>query len=430
MTRRQVTRICPEGWYFLFVVTFIIGGAVLGQVNLLVVLAGLMIGPLLFNWRIVQLMLRQLEVRRKVPARVSAGDTATVVVTGLNRRRRLASWTVLVEDVVQRDGEAPHTQQRIRLMLPYVPARGTRSTSYRVLLTRRGRYRFGPLYVSTRFPFGLVRSGTVVGDQPALLVGPRLGHLTQRWLQLVDSRLQGNYSEGRRQGPLEGEFYGLREWRPGDSQRWIHWRTSAKLGTLAVRQFEQQRQRDLSLVLDLWEPDAPTEVEQLHTEVAISFLATAVNDFVHRGDSHLAISVAGRETKHWSGPASILIAHDLLDHLAEAAPGDGLQIYSVLDHAREASHGQSRTVVISTRGAPFLTGGGRWETGARTTRPRHTYGNLTWIDCRSDLLREYFRLPVVPHAAAMRSRSSSTAPAPAAVVSVSSRHRARSAEHA
>ena len=65
----------------------------------------------------------------------------------------------MVEDAVQRDGDAPRErQQRIRLMLPRVPARGSCSASYRVLLTRRGRYRFGPLHVSTRFPFGLVRS--------------------------------------------------------------------------------------------------------------------------------------------------------------------------------------------------------------------------------------------------------------------------------
>ena len=169
--------------------------------------------------------------------------------------------------------------------------------------------------------------------------------------------MQGSHSEGRLQGMLEGDYYGLREWRPGDSQRWIHWRTSAKLGELAVRQFEQQRNRDLILVLDLWQPDSPTEQELLQTEIAISFLATAVTDFSHRGGSHVVISVAGRDTRYWSGPASTMIAHDVLDHLAEAAPGDGLQIYSVLDHVRQLGRASARSVVISTRGAPFLTRG-------------------------------------------------------------------------
>ena len=74
MSRRQITRICPEGWYYLFVVLFIIGGAVLGQVNLLVVLAGLTIGPLLFNWRLVQLMMRNWKSGARSP-RASAPVT-------------------------------------------------------------------------------------------------------------------------------------------------------------------------------------------------------------------------------------------------------------------------------------------------------------------------------------------------------------------
>ncbi len=390
MSQRRITRLCPEGWYYLFVVTFIMGGAVLGQVNLLVVLGGLMAGPLLFNWRLVQLMLRDLVVRRRVPPRVSAGDVLTVVVSGLNRRRRLMSWLVMVEDALQRDGDAMRGRHRVRLVLPRVPARGHCAASYRVRLARRGRYRFGPLQVSTRFPFGLVRSRMTVDDCPVLLVVPRLGHLTQRWLQMMDSRTQGSYSEGRRQGTLEGDFYGLREWRPGDSQRWIHWRTSAKLGSLAVRQFEQQRNRDVTLVLDLWRPDVPDEPELLHAETAISFLATAVTRFCQRGGGRMVISVAGRDTRYWSGFASGRLAHDLLDHLAEAEPGDGLQIYQVLDHVRELSHASARTVVISTRGAPFLTDGDDWDAALRPQHPPRAYGNLTWIDCRSDRLREYF----------------------------------------
>jgi uncharacterized protein (DUF58 family) len=258
---RQVTRVCAEGWYYLFVVLFIIGGAVLGEANLLVVLAGLTIGPLLFNWRFVQLSLRNLDVRRSIPPRACAGGTLTVAVVGANRRTRLASWTVMVEDRVRRvgaaacDGAAVGDERRIRLMLPHLPARSTRAARYRMSLPHRGRYRLGPLRVTTRFPFGLVRSSKVVDDSPTLLVGPRLGRLTLRWLHVVDSRAQGSHGESRRHGSLEGDYYGLREWRPGDSQRWIHWRTSAKLGQLAVRQFEQQRSRDLILVLDLWEPD-------------------------------------------------------------------------------------------------------------------------------------------------------------------------------
>ena len=352
MPGRQTTRICAEGWYYLFVVVFVIGGAVLGEVNLLVVLAGVMAAPLLFNWRFVQLTLRDLDVQRKLPRQMCAGNSLRVAVTASNRRRRLTSWAVTVEDALAREGDGSRgNRYGVRVTLPRVAAGQSAFTQYRVSLTRRGRYEFGPLRVSTRFPLGLARASRTIGETESLLVCPRLGHLTHRWLQIVNSRRVGSHQEGHQQGMLEGDYYGLREWRSGDSQRWIHWRTSAKLGELAVRQFEQQRSHHLNLVLDLWEPDSPSEQEQINTEVAISFLATAVADLCQRGGSHVVISVAARETSFWSGPASTIVANEVLENLAVIEPGDGLQIYHVLDRVCQASRSGAHTMVISTRSA-------------------------------------------------------------------------------
>ncbi len=395
MARRHSMRICSEGWYYLFVVLFIIGGAVLGEVNLLIMLAGMMVGPFLFNWRFVQLTLQDLTVARRLPQRVCVGETLTVAVTAENHRRRLTSWTVMVEDRLVRDGDPdPDHVRTVRLVLPRIPAGRNCTGHYRTQPLQRGRYSLGPLRVSTRFPLGLVRASMLLESSDSFLVYPQLGRLTQRWLQIVNARLVGSQSEGRHQGVLEGDYYGLREWRSGDSRRWIHWRTSAKLGELSVRQFEQQRNRDLVLVLDLWEPDAPTAEERATTEVAVSFLATGVADVCGRGGSRVVVSVAGRESRFWSGAASTLLAQDVLDHLSEALAGDGLGIYSALDQVRQVGTGGAHILVISTRSAPFLTSGDDWESNVRRPSQPHTYGNLTWVDCRSEALRQYFILPV------------------------------------
>lgn len=393
MSGRRKTRLCAEGWYYLFVVLFVIGGAVLGEVNLLVVLAGLMTGPFLYNWRYVHWGLRDLEVERALPDRVCAGDSLGVAVVAHNRRDRFVSWAVTVEDtVVQLGDRARPSRRRLRLTIPRVPPGQNGSALYQIQLTRRGRYEFGPLRVSTRFPLGLVRASYEIPQRRTLLVCPRLGHLTQRWLQLINSRQVGSQSEGRHQGLLEGDYYGLREWRTGDSLRWIHWRTSAKLGELAVRQFEQQLNRDVILVLDLWEPDAPTELERTHTEIAISFLASAVADVCRRGGSRVVIGIAGRGTRYWSAAASPILAQEVLDCLAELAPGDGLAIYDVLKHARQLGPGAPRTIVLSTRGAPFLTVGDEERfVDSRYARMHRPHRNLVWIDCRSDTLSQFFR---------------------------------------
>ena len=81
--------ICREGWYYLFVVLFILGGAVMREVNLLVVLAGMMIGPMIFNWRFVRASVQRLSIERKHPTHVGAGEQVHVDVSLTNHRSRL-----------------------------------------------------------------------------------------------------------------------------------------------------------------------------------------------------------------------------------------------------------------------------------------------------------------------------------------------------
>ena len=52
MFRRQTT-ICREGLYYLVITALVLGGAMLKEVNLLLILAGMLLGPMLLNWRAV-----------------------------------------------------------------------------------------------------------------------------------------------------------------------------------------------------------------------------------------------------------------------------------------------------------------------------------------------------------------------------------------
>ena len=47
------------------------------------------------------------------------------------------------------------------------------------------------------------------------------------------------------------EFFGVREYHPGDSMRWLNHRASARFEqTLFVNEFEQERAVDVGLILD------------------------------------------------------------------------------------------------------------------------------------------------------------------------------------
>lgn len=352
MLRRQTT-ICREGWYYLAVVALVFGGATLKEVNLLLILAGMLLGPLLLNWQAVRKTLRGLRVERTLPTRISAGEPLSISLTLTNTRRRLSSWAVAVEDVLQREesaaGRRPSAFLRLRpsVLFPHVRPQQSRKGAYRGSLTARGRYRFGPITLSTRFPFGLFSRKTVLDQTETLVVLPRLGRLAQGWRARHREVVAGT---GRRRRPgVEGDFYGTREWRHGDGLRFVHWRTSARLGKLVVRQFEHDESRDVALVLDLWQPNLPQERYAENVELAVSFTATALTDLCRQGGSSVYLGLYNEAPECLGGAASPTLLQGLLERLAvvEAQPDVPLSV--LLDHTVRRIAKGAEVIVVSTR---------------------------------------------------------------------------------
>src|SRR5205809_4797121 len=141
MPIRRRAWLTREGWYYLAVLTFIIGGAVLRSVNLLVILAGTMIAPLLFNWRLAMASLTGLVVHRRLPTQILAGDRLTVEIHIQNTRWWMSTWLLRVEDWIEGQGTGKRRQGKAmgaESMIAHVPAGGQAIGSYRVTLHRRG----------------------------------------------------------------------------------------------------------------------------------------------------------------------------------------------------------------------------------------------------------------------------------------------------
>ncbi len=381
MPHRRKTRLTREGWYYLFVTCFVIGGAVLREVNLLVILAGMMLGPVLFSWRLAKISLRGLTIRRYVPARVSADDLITIEIMGDNQRRSLPAWGILVKDLVyQENTMGQPVPVSAQVLLPTVIPSATATAFYRIRLPRRGRYLFGPLEISTRFPLGLVRAWLTENQLTSIIAYPKLGRLSREWTRAVQGQNVGSQLTQRR-GLTEGDYYGLRDWRSGDSRRWIHWRTSAKRGTLSVLQFEQPRNRDLVLIVDLWCPEQPNDRERGMVELAVCFAASCVVDVCRRG-GRLLFATSGRDDHQWTSPATARLSQELLDHLAEVQPGHHGDLPDTLQSIMQPRRGDHKVIVISTRQR------------TATSQELLAQGNdrLLWINVASDQVSRYFEL--------------------------------------
>ena len=64
----------------------------------MLILAGMMIGMLYFNWRVARSMLRYLEIRRRLPDLAHAGDWFTVELEATSSSRATA---IAMEDPIQ-----------------------------------------------------------------------------------------------------------------------------------------------------------------------------------------------------------------------------------------------------------------------------------------------------------------------------------------
>jgi uncharacterized protein (DUF58 family) len=114
---------------------------------------------------------------------------------------------------------------------------------------QRGWYELGPLIVETGDPLGLNLVRREFATDQRLLVYPKVLPLAQLGLP---SRTP--FGDVRTHQPLyqdPARIAGVRDYQPGDSQRLIHWRTSAAVGRLQVKKLEPAMTLQTAIALDL-----------------------------------------------------------------------------------------------------------------------------------------------------------------------------------
>ena len=103
MALKRATLLCREGWYYLFVLGFVLTGSLLREINLLIVVAGLLIGVLVYHWWHVVSSLRRLSVSRSLPVGVCAGDVFSVALTLTSGRQKREHRAIVVADQIRCD---------------------------------------------------------------------------------------------------------------------------------------------------------------------------------------------------------------------------------------------------------------------------------------------------------------------------------------
>lgn len=133
------------------------------------------------------------------------------------------------------------------ITVPVVYTRGAARVSYRARALRRGHHHVHTAVIRSTGLTGLFAAQRIVPAPGAITVYPRYWKLSQFALAALTPAVQ-TVGSAKRRG--DQEFYALRDYRPGDSMRHVHWRSSARRGSLMVREFEQEVPGAIALLVD------------------------------------------------------------------------------------------------------------------------------------------------------------------------------------
>ena len=422
--KKTVSRFCrltSEGWVYIIIVCFIAIGAVLRNVNLLILATGMLLAPLIFNWRVCVVNLRTLSAKRVIPDHVHALAPINVAWTCDNTGGRLTARNLILQDRLHQKPEreaaknlfgrlvqfigskmetAIHTQDQKKdfahVCFQNVTKLDPSIVTYQCFFPGRGRYDIGPAELKTSFPFGLVACQILLNEKDTVYVAPPLGQLNPNWERRISSMETGGKSRMRRRGLEKDEFYAIRKWRSGDSQKDIHWRSTARVGFPMIKQFDEPNDRDFALLLDLHSGD---EATRLQCETILSFAATALSHVASNVQGQMAAAVCGSEIHLAAGRQSRKTHGDIMRCLAVARPSANPDIDSpVVELASMITVG-TPIYCVSTRDEPvWLRSGADVEVNPALSAVRN---RVQWIRVGSDEFNELFSVePDAPPAAA------------------------------
>ncbi|HEX6685127.1 MAG TPA: DUF58 domain-containing protein [Candidatus Limnocylindrales bacterium] len=323
---RLTNRLTPTGWAVAAAGLPLLAAGFLARYGFLVGV-GLAALAVVAGAVVITLVRYRIAAERTVtPDRVTVGGTVRMAVSV----RNLSSLptpgftaTVLIGDY-----------ETLDVPVPSLGSHGRVEVSTTVTASRRGLIPLGPVAVRRRDPLGLARRDAGFSSAGQLWVHPRVHHLAPLPAGLV---LDFEGRAALRSHPGSATFASLREYVQGDDPRQIHWRTTARTGTLVVKHNVDTNEPTTTIVIDTRSDVLDPQAFEEAVEVAASIAAASA-----RTGRPFVICTASSTLE--TGP------HDYLDRLAalEQEPATLAELAGTVD---QASPGGSLAVISADSSA-------------------------------------------------------------------------------
>ena len=308
-------KITREGWLYVLGIILISLAALNTGNNLLFLILASLIAIILMSGILSSITLSGVAMRLQLPEHIFAGQPVRASIELENEKLTLPSFSLRVEAVTAKNSP-PAALLETPVYFPYLPKRGRAQQTVPISFPARGLYRQDTFRIVTRFPFGFLQKSHRVELRTEALVYPSV-EPTREFFEILPG-LQGameSLAKGRGQ-----DLYALRDYVPTDSARHVHWKASARLGSLMVREFTREEDARVLLVLDphISAPavGAAPQIAADRFERAVTLCAGVAWHFFERS-AQLQFRSAGLETTLAPAEENIFA---ILHHLALVQP--------------------------------------------------------------------------------------------------------------
>jgi uncharacterized protein (DUF58 family) len=328
---------------------FVIATVVFAMVGLMndatvmYVLAGVCVAVILVAYLLSQLSLSRLQMRMQAPAgsSVAGADLRPTVSVESHGSITVGSATV---ELAAENRTVEGVEARRRVLLPPLPPGAGVELEVELRPPTRGRYRVGPPALIDSDPLGMFEGRAEQDEAVEVVVFPRTYDVPR--VASWETGFGRHSTRGQQARRDRGEFRGIREHTPGDDLRHVHWKVSAHVGELAVKEYEPLRHDVISIHVDLHSANHYGKGSTSTLETAISAAASLARGGLAEQRS---VAVMGNNLppgigRPGSGQAHM---HRIMVSLAEAQPADGRFAEALVSQLRTVPQGASIFIITT-----------------------------------------------------------------------------------
>lgn len=315
-----------EGVFFVLLVLGIGFAAINTGINLLYLILAMCLSFIIVSGILSELTLRNIFIERTFPEDIFAEQPFPVQTEVKNKKKWFPSYSLWVEEGIESNiknkgvilGSSAGflSKDNDGLSIPklyfyHIKAGESEKKTVLWVLPHRGLFKTRGLKISTRYPFGIFIKTALIHQPEERIIYPKIkdiGGLSDQFVNIGEmvSRKKGEGSD----------ILGFRRFGYGDSSKMIHWKTSAKVNNLMIKEHFEEENRKIAIIFDNRINDEYSNKVYKKFNEGVTQTASLANYFI-QNEYEVKIVTCSRNIAFGSGFGHLSV---ILSHLALLEP--------------------------------------------------------------------------------------------------------------